>query len=152
MTEATTIAIGQETHVQEAEGGARSLSSDAWRQLKKNPIFWVSVVLITLFLVMAAVPQLFTSTDPTEAVLRDARMRPNAEAWFGRDIQGYDIYGWPCRSIDRWSISPADGCDTGRSRSTCPRTPEKSSRPGPPRLDATRKSSPPHSPVCCRGP
>ena len=41
---------------------------------------------------MAAVPQLFTSTDPTEAVLKDARMRPNADAWFGRDIQGYDIY------------------------------------------------------------
>ena len=93
MTEATTIAVGQETHVADAtEGGARSLGSDAWRQLKKNPIFWVSVVLITLFVVMAAVPQLFTSTDPTEAVLKDARMRPNSEAWFGRDIQGYDIY------------------------------------------------------------
>ncbi|MDF2093508.1 ABC transporter permease [Knoellia sp. 3-2P3] len=93
MTEATTIAVGQETHVADAtEGGARSLTSDAWRQLKKNPIFWVSVVLITLFVVMAAVPQLFTSTDPTEAVLKDARMRPGSEAWFGRDIQGYDIY------------------------------------------------------------
>jgi oligopeptide transport system permease protein len=93
MTEATTIAVGQETHVQDAsEGGSRSLASDAWRQLKKNPIFWVSVFLITLFVVMAAVPQLFTSTDPTEAVLKDARMRPSSEAWFGRDIQGYDIY------------------------------------------------------------
>jgi len=93
MTEATTIAVGQETHVADAtEGGSRSLTSDAWRQLKKNPIFWVSVVLITLFVVMAAVPQLFTSTDPTEAVLKDARMRPSSEAWFGRDIQGYDIY------------------------------------------------------------
>jgi oligopeptide transport system permease protein len=93
MTEATTIAVGQEAHVAEAsEGGARSLASDAWRQLKKNPIFWVSVVLITIFVLMAAVPQLFTSTDPTEAVLKDARMRPNADAWFGRDIQGYDIY------------------------------------------------------------
>jgi oligopeptide transport system permease protein len=93
MTEATTIAVGQETHVQDAsEGGSRSLASDAWRQLKKNPIFWVSIVLITLFVVMAAVPQLFTSTDPTEAVLKDARMRPSSEAWFGRDIQGYDIY------------------------------------------------------------
>jgi len=93
MTEATTIAVGQETHVAEAtEGGARSLASDAWRQLKKNPVFWVSVVLITIFVVMAAVPQLFTQTDPTEAILKDARMRPSSEAWFGRDIQGYDIY------------------------------------------------------------
>lgn len=93
MTEATTLAVGQETHVTEAaEGGARSLASDAWRQLKKNPVFWVSVVLITIFVVMAAVPQLFTQTDPTEAILKDARMRPGSEAWFGRDIQGYDIY------------------------------------------------------------
>jgi oligopeptide transport system permease protein len=93
MTEATTLAVGQEAHAAEAsEGGARSLASDAWRQLKKNPVFWVSVVLITIFVIMAAVPQLFTQTDPTEAILKDARMRPNSEAWFGRDIQGYDIY------------------------------------------------------------
>ncbi|HET8983787.1 MAG TPA: ABC transporter permease [Pedococcus sp.] len=93
MTEATTIAVGAETTTTPAaEGGARSLASDAWRQLKKNPIFWVSVVLILIFVVMAAVPQLFTQTDPAEAILKNARERPNANAWFGRDIQGYDIY------------------------------------------------------------
>ena len=37
-------------------------------------------------------PQLFTQTDPTEANQKQARERPNADAWFGRDIQGYDIY------------------------------------------------------------
>src|SRR6476661_6987696 len=84
MTEATTIAVGAETGTTQA--------TDAWRQLKKNPIFWVSVVLILIFVVMAAVPQLFTQTDPAEAILKNARERPNANAWFGRDIQGYDIY------------------------------------------------------------
>jgi oligopeptide transport system permease protein len=92
MTEATVAVTSDPTTAHAAEGGARSLASDAWRQLKKNPIFWVSVVLITIFLVMAAVPQLFTSTDPREAILAQARERPNADAWFGRDIQGYDIY------------------------------------------------------------
>ena len=94
MTEATTIEAAAEAASprEMAEGGARSLASDAWRQLKKNPIFWVSIVLIAIFLVMAAVPQLFTQTDPTEAILKQARERPNADAWFGRDIQGYDIY------------------------------------------------------------
>jgi oligopeptide transport system permease protein len=93
MTEATTVAVGSETHTTTAaDGPSRSLASDAWRQLKKNPIFWVSCVLIAIFVVMAAVPQLFTSTDPTEAVLAEAREKPNAGAWFGRDIQGYDIY------------------------------------------------------------
>ena len=94
MTESTTIEAAAEAASprEMAEGGSRSLASDAWRQLKKNPIFWVSIVLIAIFLVMAAVPQLFTSTDPTEAILKQARERPNADAWFGRDIQGYDIY------------------------------------------------------------
>jgi oligopeptide transport system permease protein len=94
MTEASTVAVSAEAG---APGGdvhdaPRSLASDAWRSLKRNPIFWVSVVLIALFLLMAAWPSLFTNVDPSAAVLKDARVRPNADAWFGRDIQGYDIY------------------------------------------------------------
>ena len=94
MTEASTIAVSSEAG-QPAGGQAdegRSLASDAWRQLKRNPIFWVSVALITLFIVMAALPQLFTNVDPNAAVLKQAREKPGADAWFGRDIQGYDIY------------------------------------------------------------
>jgi oligopeptide transport system permease protein len=94
MTEASTIAVSSETSTPAGGdvGEARSLASDAWRSLKKNPIFWFSVSLIGLFVVMAAVPSLFTNVDPGAAVLKDARVRPNADAWFGRDIQGYDIY------------------------------------------------------------
>lgn len=95
MTESSTIAVGAEagapTTGQNLDEG-RSLTSDAWRQLKRKPVFWVSVFLIMLFVVMAAVPQLFTNVDPTAAVLKQAREKPNADAWFGRDIQGYDIY------------------------------------------------------------
>jgi oligopeptide transport system permease protein len=92
MTDAT-IAVSAEPGVQHAgEDVARSLASDAWRHLKKSPLFWVSVVMITVFVVMAAVPQLFTSVDPNAAVLQQARQRPGPSAWFGRDIQGYDIY------------------------------------------------------------
>ena len=92
MTEASTIGVSAETHATAPDEGVRSLTSDAWRSLKKNPIFWVSVILIALFLLMAAWPGLFTNVDPNAAVLKDARVRPNANAWFGRDIQGYDIY------------------------------------------------------------
>ncbi len=70
----------------------RSLASDAWRAMRRNPLFWVSATLIAIFILMAVFPSLFTNTDPTEAVLAEARERPNASAWFGRDIQGYDIY------------------------------------------------------------
>jgi oligopeptide transport system permease protein len=94
MTEASTIAVGAETSAPTpGHDEARSLTSDAWRSLKKNPIFWVSVVLIVLFVLMAAWPSLFTNVDPNEAVLKDARQRPSLDGpWFGRDIQGYDIY------------------------------------------------------------
>jgi oligopeptide transport system permease protein len=93
MTESSTIAVGAETGAPApGQEAARSLASDAWRSLKKNPIFWVSVVLIVIFLLMAAWPSLFTNVDPNAAVLKQARQKPNADAWFGRDIQGYDIY------------------------------------------------------------
>ena len=71
---------------------ARSLWSDAWDEMRHKPLFWVSAALILLFVVMAAVPQLFTSADPYFADLAKAREAPSADAWFGRDGQGYDVY------------------------------------------------------------
>jgi oligopeptide transport system permease protein len=94
MTEASTIGVADTGVVHEGGdvGEARSLASDAWRSLKKNWVFWFSVVLIALFVLMAIWPSLFTNVSPNEAILKDARVSPNANAWFGRDIQGYDIY------------------------------------------------------------
>ncbi len=71
---------------------SRSLASDAWRALRQNPLFWVSVTLISVFVLMAIVPQLFTSKDPTYADLRLARQTPSVEHWFGTDYLGYDLY------------------------------------------------------------
>ena len=55
-------------------------------------MFWISAVLIVLFVVMAAFPQLFTDKDPYFADLSKARQPPSSEAWFGYDAQGYDVY------------------------------------------------------------
>ena len=71
---------------------AHSLGSDAWEELRRRPLFWISSALILVFVVMAVFPQLFTSTDPNFADLAKARERPSADAWFGRDGQGYDVY------------------------------------------------------------
>lgn len=71
---------------------ARSLGSDAWEELRHRPMFWISAALIVFFVLMAAFPQLFTSTDPYFADLSKAREAPSADAWFGRDSQGYDVY------------------------------------------------------------
>jgi oligopeptide transport system permease protein len=70
----------------------QSLWSNAWQELKHNPLFWISSALILLFVVMAIAPGLFTRTDPTVADLRLARQGPSPSAWFGRDFQGYDVY------------------------------------------------------------
>ena len=92
MTEA---AILEATAPELPEGpkeSSRSLTSDAWRSLRSNPVFWVSAGLISVFVLMAIWPSLFTNTDPREAILADSRSRPGDGTWFGRDIQGYDIY------------------------------------------------------------
>ena len=70
----------------------RSLGRDAWEELRRRPTFWISAILIVVFILMAAVPQLFTATDPNYADLAKAREAPSGDAWFGRDNQGYDVY------------------------------------------------------------
>lgn len=70
----------------------RGLLSDAWYDLRRKPLFWISGGFILLFLVMAAFPALFTSSDPTEAILARSRQGPSGDAWFGYDVQGADLY------------------------------------------------------------
>jgi oligopeptide transport system permease protein len=94
-TEVRTAGTRTEERKDTGQGGpekARSLGADARRQLAKNPLFWISAGLITIFVLMAIWPSLFTNTDPTEAILQEARATPSGDAWFGRDIQGYDVY------------------------------------------------------------
>lgn len=73
-------------------GRARSLSSDAWHDLRRRPLFLVSAALIAVLLVMSAFPQLFTSVDPNVGELARARRAPSSEAVFGYDALGRDVY------------------------------------------------------------
>jgi oligopeptide transport system permease protein len=74
------------------ETGARSLGANAWLDLRARPMFWISLALIVVFVVMAIFPQLFTNKDPGFADLSKARQLPSRDAWFGYDSQGYDLY------------------------------------------------------------
>ncbi|MEU9254015.1 ABC transporter permease [Streptomyces sp. NPDC048270] len=72
-----------------------SLWSDAVHDLRRNPVFLIGAFLVFCLLVLAVVPQWFTSGSPFEATactLQDSLKRPSAEHWFGFDIQGCDIY------------------------------------------------------------
>lgn len=73
-------------------GKPKSLWSDAWDDLRRNPMFWISAVIILVLVVMALFPQLFTRVDPTYAVLKDARQPPSDAHVFGTTGQGYDVY------------------------------------------------------------
>jgi oligopeptide transport system permease protein len=94
MTELAGTEVALESRPDEGDHGGpvRTRRGDAWRHLRRNPMFWISMVLIVIFAVMAIAPWLFTDTSPREAILADAREKPNGEEWFGRDSQGYDLY------------------------------------------------------------
>ncbi|MGY1786108.1 ABC transporter permease [Geodermatophilus sp. SYSU D00698] len=76
-----------------------SLWSDAWGELKRNPLFWIGAVLGLFFLLMALIPQVFArGADPRDCDLANSQGRPSAQHWFGFDQQGCDylanvVYG-----------------------------------------------------------
>jgi ABC-type dipeptide/oligopeptide/nickel transport system permease subunit len=78
------------------EGGASeyqaSLWGDAWRQLRRKPLFLISAALLLVFTVIAIAPGLFTSVDPEFADLSKSVETPSAQHWFGFDIQGRDYF------------------------------------------------------------
>ncbi|GIH50839.1 oligopeptide transport system permease protein [Microbispora rosea] len=73
-------------------GDRRSLWRDTWDILKRRKIFWISFVMLIVFLLMAAFPTLFTHKDPEYATLAKSMEGPSADAWFGYDLQGRDVF------------------------------------------------------------
>ncbi|MBC9005726.1 MULTISPECIES: ABC transporter permease [Micromonospora] len=70
----------------------RGLLGDAWIDLRRKPLFWISATFILLFILMAAFPSLFTSGDAVNGTLERSRVEPSSAAWFGYDVQGRDVY------------------------------------------------------------
>lgn len=70
----------------------RGLWDDAWDELRRRPIFWISAFLIVLFILMAAFPGLFTRIDPNAADLSRSMESPSSKHWFGLDRQGRDVF------------------------------------------------------------
>jgi ABC-type dipeptide/oligopeptide/nickel transport system permease subunit len=75
-----------------AVGREGSLYADAWRQLRRRPMFIVSGILIVILALMAVWPGLFTRADPRLCDLADSLLRPSRLHWFGTDVQGCDYY------------------------------------------------------------
>lgn len=76
----------------EGGGKPRSLTGDAWRDLRRNPVFIVAGIVLLLILSMAVVPQLWTHVDPTLCALKHSREGSQPGHPFGFDAQGCDLY------------------------------------------------------------
>ena len=69
-----------------------SMWAQAWRSLRKQPLFIVSAILIVLVIVVAAFPQLFSQVDPTACTLDDSSAPARAGHPLGFTMQGCDVY------------------------------------------------------------
>ncbi|MBM7786177.1 ABC transporter permease [Tenggerimyces flavus] len=73
-----------------------SFLGDAWRQLRRNPIFWLAGVVVAVMVLMAVVPGLFAGWfghgDPRVCDLGSSGAAPVEGHPFGFDKQGCDVY------------------------------------------------------------
>ena len=75
------------------EGAPSSLWGEAWKRLRRRPLFWFAATIIFFAITISHFPSLFTSQDPRYCVLSRSLGAP--ELWshpFGFDKQGCDIY------------------------------------------------------------
>ncbi|QKW08960.1 ABC transporter permease [Streptomyces sp. NA04227] len=70
----------------------RSLWSDAWRDLRRNPVFLISAVVILFLVFISLWPSAITSQDPLNCDLANAQKGSTSGHPFGFDGQGCDVY------------------------------------------------------------
>ncbi|MFE5735188.1 ABC transporter permease [Streptomyces sp. NPDC056528] len=98
---ATDLAMSEAETLERVPGGpdgigpdkkARSLWSDAWHDLRRNPIFIVSGLIILFLVVIAIWPQLIASGNPLDCDLSKAQEGSQPGHPFGFNGQGCDVY------------------------------------------------------------
>ncbi len=105
MTDINTTLPGQERYVAPLEetplqtvdtvdesAPATSMWSDAWRTLRRNPLFIISAILIVFIIFVALFPGVFTKIDPNYCTLDDSLEPARPGHPFGFDMQGCDVY------------------------------------------------------------
>lgn len=65
---------------------------EAWKHLRRRPMFWIASLIILFVILLAAVPGLFTNLDPHHADLAKSLNGPEDGHIFGFTQQGYDVY------------------------------------------------------------
>jgi oligopeptide transport system permease protein len=70
----------------------RSLWSDAWRDLRRNPIFIISALIILFLVFISLWPGVIATQDPLQANLAKSQQGSQPGHPFGYDEQGRDVY------------------------------------------------------------
>ncbi|WP_017195631.1 ABC transporter permease [Actinomyces massiliensis] len=104
-TGATAVRIGQEHFVADTDeqglgavdavaddSAPSSMWGEAWKQLRRRPIFWVSALLIAVAVLLAVAPGLIARATPTYCQLNNSYGPPTVQHPFGFDRQGCDIF------------------------------------------------------------
>ncbi|GGW19325.1 peptide ABC transporter permease [Streptomyces libani subsp. rufus] len=73
-------------------GRPRSLWSDAWRDLRRDPVFLLSALVIVFLIVISVRPSVIASGSPLTCDLAKAREGAGPGHPFGYDGQGCDVY------------------------------------------------------------
>ncbi|MGW4727435.1 ABC transporter permease [Streptomyces sp. S1] len=98
---ATDLAMSEAETLEKVPGGpdgtgpdkkARSLWSDAWHDLRRNPVFIISGLVILFLVVIAIWPQLIASGNPLDCDLSKAQEGSQPGHPFGFNGQGCDVY------------------------------------------------------------
>jgi ABC-type dipeptide/oligopeptide/nickel transport system permease subunit len=71
---------------------SHSLLADGWRELRRKPLFWISVAVVLAVTSMAVLPGLWASGAPDRCILARGRVGPSAEHPFGFTFQGCDMW------------------------------------------------------------
>ena len=79
-----------------------NLWRDAWADMRRRPMFWISMVIVVIVLLMAVWPTLFTQTPPnSNCQLSDSNGGPTSGHPLGFTFQGCDIFArtvWGART------------------------------------------------------
>ncbi|MDF7664764.1 ABC transporter permease [Bifidobacterium sp. ESL0745] len=71
---------------------ATNMWADAWRTLRRNPLFIVSAILIVCIIFVALFPGVFTHRDPNFCQLDHSLEKGSPGHPFGYDTQGCDVF------------------------------------------------------------
>lgn len=91
------VAPIEETPLQEVDSldetrPPTSMWADAWKTLRRNPLFIISAILVVFVLIVALFPQMFTKVNPRDCRLENSLAPASAGHPFGFDLQGCDVF------------------------------------------------------------